>query len=143
MISEKRLKEIALVFYRNNQDDIKTAQILSMKPSSVRRCIRKFKENPQETTPAKIGTLDIETAQMQVKVWSLRQYGGYIAHHRIVKDWFVICWSAKWLYSNEVISECVTSKESKKRNDKRIMKQLWKFLDEADIVIGHNIIFSL
>ena len=87
---------------------------------------------------AKILLFDIETAQMEVKVWQLKQHG-FIQHHRIVKDWFILCWSAKWLYSNETIGECVTPKEAKKRDDLRIMIPMWKLLDEADIVIGHNV----
>ena len=138
MISEKRLKEVALVYFRNNQDDIKTAQILNLKPSAVRRYIRKFRENPSDTTPSKIFIADIETAQMIVKVWSLRQYGKYIDYRRIVKDWFILMWSGKWALSNEVLGECVTPKEALDRDDSRILEPLWDILDNAQIVIGHN-----
>ena len=133
-----RVNEIAFVYYRNNQDDIKTAKILGRKPSYVRRTIRKFKENPSKITPAKIFICDIETAQMIIKVWSLRQYGKYIDYRRIVKDWFIMMWAGKWALSNEVLGECVTPAEAIARDDSRILEPLWNVLDNAQIVIGHN-----
>ena len=51
----------------------------------------------------------------------------------------MICWSAKWLFSDEVIHDRLTGKESKRKDDKRITKSLWAlYLDEADIVVAHN-----
>ncbi len=40
---------------------------------------------------------------------------------------------------NDVLpSDVVTPEESKNRDDKRVVKSIYKLLDEADIVIGHN-----
>ena len=47
-------------------------------------------------------------------------------------------WSAKWLYDDKILSDVLTPKEAKERNDKRIIKSVWKLLNEADIVIAHN-----
>lgn len=80
---------------------------------------------------------DIETSQMMVKVWQLRG-NEYIDTSRIVNDWFVICWSAKWLFDDNIITGVLTSKEAKERNDKRIVEKIWKLFDKADIIIAHN-----
>ena len=50
----------------------------------------------------------------------------------------MICWSAKWLGSDEVFSECLTPEEILSEDDTRISKQLWLLMDQADIVIAHN-----
>ena len=131
-----RSKEVALYHYANGEKLEKTAKHFKLKRSSIRRELRRFKE---KKSPAKILLLDIETCQMVVKVWALRQYGGYIPYHRIVKDWSIICWAAKWLYSNKIFGECVTPDEAISREDKRIVKPVWDLLEEADIVIGHNV----
>lgn len=85
----------------------------------------------------KVLLIDVETSQMEVKVWQL--FGNkYIGHDRITKPPFIICFSAKWLFEDDMISECVTPKEAIARDDKRIMQRAWELLNEADIIIGHN-----
>lgn len=81
--------------------------------------------------------LDIETAPMEVYVWGL--YKQRIPHNNIIKDWFMLSWSAKWLYDDNVMSAVVTPKDALKRHDGGILSELWALLDKADIVIGHNL----
>ena len=91
----------------------------------------------------KILLFDIETSLMEVYVWGL--YKQFIPHTNIIKDqngnektWYVLSWAAKWLFDDQIQSDIVTPKEAVARNDKRILESIWKLLDEADIVIGHN-----
>jgi|TARA_R110001592_G_scaffold105134_4_gene295712 DNA polymerase elongation subunit (family B) len=91
----------------------------------------------------KILLFDIETSPMEVYVWGL--YKQFISHNNIIKDkngneksWYVLSWAAKWLYDDDVMSDIVTPEETKERNDKRVLKSIWKLFDEADIVIAHN-----
>lgn len=86
---------------------------------------------------AKILLVDIETARMHVGVWGLGKQ--VVSMDQIVKDWFILGWSAKWLFSNEVFSDFVTPAEALKRDDERIVLNLWKYIDDASILIGHNI----
>ena len=81
--------------------------------------------------------LDIETAPMEVYVWSLR-YNDFINPDNIIKDWSVLCWSAKWLFEPEVMGEKVTGKQAIAREDASILTKMWKLLDEADIVVVQN-----
>ena len=90
----------------------------------------------------KILLFDIETALMEVYVWGL--FKQRIPHTNIIKDrngneksWFVLSWAAKWLYG-DIMSDIVTPEEAKSRKDNRVLKSIWKLLDEADIVIAHN-----
>jgi uncharacterized protein YprB with RNaseH-like and TPR domain len=86
---------------------------------------------------AKILLFDIETAPMEVYVWGLR-YNDYISPESIIKDYSVLCWSAKWLFEPEVFGEKVTGQEAIDREDARILEPMWKALDEADIVVVQN-----
>jgi len=85
----------------------------------------------------KILLVDIETSPMEVFVWGLIG-NKYIPHDRIIKDWNMISWAAKWLFDSKMMSAVQTPKEAKERNDERITKQIWNLFDKADIVIAQN-----
>lgn len=80
--------------------------------------------------------LDIETAPMKGYVFKL--WKDSVNLDKLVSDWYILCWSAKWLFSNEVKGDCLTSAEAKAQDDRRIVMSLAKLLNEADIVVGHN-----
>ena len=84
----------------------------------------------------KILVLDIETAPIKASVWNIWKQN--INLDFIESDWFCICWAAKWLNDDSILSDCVTSDEIKIEDDKRIMKNLWDVIDEADIIVAHN-----
>jgi len=87
-------------------------------------------------TSAKVLLVDIETAPIQALVW--RVWKENINIDQIQNDWFMLCWSAKWLNDSNIIGERLTSKEAKAKNDRRITTILWELFDEADIIIAHN-----
>jgi DNA polymerase elongation subunit (family B) len=92
----------------------------------------------KQETPAKILIFDIETAPIVSYVWGGWQQNPAANTKMIIDEWFVFTWSAKWLFEDEIITGKLTSKEAKKKDDKRIVTDLWKLLEEADIVIAHN-----
>lgn len=79
---------------------------------------------------------DIETAPMRAYVWG--RWKQNISLSQTISEWFILCWSAKWLNSDDVISDCLTSEEAKEEFDYRIVKHLWDLIDEADIVVAYN-----
>jgi hypothetical protein len=81
----------------------------------------------------KILFFDLETAPCEAWTWGL--YNELTSMEFIKSDWYVLCWAAKWLGSKEMMSE---GQYSKSKNDKRIVKKLWKLFDEADIIVAHN-----
>lgn len=85
---------------------------------------------------AKILIFDIETAPMKAYVW--RRWKENISLDQTISEWFMICWSAKWLGEKEVYHDCLTPTEILDEDDKRITENLWKLFDEADIVVAHN-----
>lgn len=85
---------------------------------------------------AKVLVLDVETLPILGYSWGV--WNQNIYPNQIIKDWCLLSYSAKWLGDDRIISDVLTSKEAKERDDSRITNGAWKLLDEADIVITHN-----
>lgn len=86
-------------------------------------------------TLPKIVTLDIETAPLEAYVWGL--FDQNVGLNQIKTEWAILSFAAKWLGDEEVIYED-TFRQRNKLDDRRLLKKLWKILDEADIVIAQN-----
>lgn len=88
--------------------------------------------------PPKILVFDIENAPLEAYVWNKRVWNTSISPDHVKEEWFMISWAAKWLLDSEIQSNVLTSREAKKKDDTRLVKNLWKLFDEADIIIAHN-----
>lgn len=95
-----------------------------------------FCKKRSERIGPKILMVDIETAPIKAYVW--KRWKENISLDQTLSEWFMICWAAKWLGSKETMSDCITTQEIAEEDDKRITETLWRLLDEADIVVGHN-----
>lgn len=85
----------------------------------------------------KVLLVDIETAPILARVWGIRDQN--IGLNQIVKDWHLLSWSAKWLGDPASKIMYMDQRRSKViHNDKRIVKAIWKLIDEADILITQN-----
>lgn len=78
-------------------------------------------------------TLDVETSPLTAYVWGIREQ--HLSLANIVKEWHIMCWSAKWL--GDPASKLIY-RETRNGDDKEILKPLWDLLDEADVVISQN-----
>ncbi len=81
----------------------------------------------------KILLFDVETSPSIAYIWRL--WEEVTSMSMVADDWYVLCWSAKWLGEKEIMSSSI---KRKGENDKRVMQDLWKLLDEADIIVAHN-----
>jgi DNA polymerase elongation subunit (family B) len=118
---------------------LEIAEITGKTPDSLRMRFFHIKQEDKtrfEKDGARILCFDIETSPMTFKAFSTGKQ--YLGDSNIKEDWFVISWAAKWLGEDEIFSDIVTSTEARNRNDKRVLKGIWKLLDDADVVIGHN-----
>lgn len=88
-----------------------------------------------QTHLPKILIFDIETAPMESYHWGL--WDQNIGLNMVKEDWTVLSWAAKWAGSNEVIYSDVRDQKDL-RDDKKILKEIWKLLDEADITVTQN-----
>lgn len=59
--------------------------------------------------------------------------------HSFVAARFIITWAAAWVGERQIYSGAVTGSQAKKGNDKQCLKELWKLIDDADLVAGHNV----
>ena len=78
--------------------------------------------------------MDLETLPILGYVWAAFDTNLI----RVKEDWSIACWSAKWYGDERVMSDVMTVKEAKTRDDKRICASLWKLFDDADVIIGQN-----
>ena len=74
---------------------------------------------------------DIETAPNLADVWGL--WNNNVGLNQLRQSGHVMSFVAKWLGEDDIFYA-----ESRTKNDKKLIKQLHKFIDEADIVIAHN-----
>ena len=114
----------------------KVSTIYNVSIEDVIEARKIYHREKKKIKKANILIFDIETAPLRAYVWSRWKQNIYL--EQTISEWFMICWSAKWLGSEEVFSECLTPNEIREEKDSRIVKQLWSLIDQADIVIAHN-----
>ncbi len=78
---------------------------------------------------------DIETLPLEVYTWGIWEVN--VGLPMIKHDWSVLSWSAKWQGETTVMYQDVRGQKNL-RDDKKILKGIWKLLNEADIVIWQN-----
>jgi len=79
---------------------------------------------------------DIETSHIIFRGWNTGDQ--YVRHDQIIKDWSILCWSAKWLFDNKTMSDVCTPFEAKTGKDERVCKSIHKILSDAQVVITQN-----
>lgn len=85
---------------------------------------------------ARILFLDIETAPLLGHCWGL--WNNNIGLNQLQSDWYMLSFVAKWADSDEVIYRDIREVYDTE-SDRTLMEDLWNILNEADVVIGHNI----
>ena len=87
---------------------------------------------------SKILLFDIETFPTLGYFWSHPWETSIIS---IKEDWYMLSFAYKWLGEKTVhvcsLPDFKTYKKDKK-DDKELCKMLWKLLDEAEVICGHN-----
>jgi len=76
---------------------------------------------------------DIETAPNTAYIWGL--WNEVTSMDFIRDNWYVLCWSAKWLGEKKIMSAAINGPGE---NDESIIKKLWDLLNQADIIVAHN-----
>jgi hypothetical protein len=114
-------------------------------PDECREAIRIFIQDKRakdrkaaKLLAPRILVVDIETTPLEAYVWQMNVWKARINDEAVISKWFMLTWSAKWLFSKDVMSMRLTGDEVKQEDDSRIVKELWGILNQADIVIAHN-----
>ena len=79
----------------------------------------------------KILLLDIETSPNTAHVWGL--YNQNVSLNQLMESSYVMCWAAKWLGEKDVYFNSMMESSHKK-----MIKQIYSLLEEADAVIHYN-----
>jgi len=117
----------------------KACEFFDVSHETIARYQRRYRQlSCEDYGLPKILLFDIETLPMWVRVWGL--YKQRIPIDNVVKDWMVLSWAAKWLMGKETMSDILTPEEIERRDDKRICRSIWNLIDQADIIIAHNLI---
>lgn len=93
-------------------------------------------------TKPKILLFDIETAPILGHIWSM--YPNFVGINQIQTDWFMLSYSAKWLGEKEIVHDSIDKHHDLTRAydedtvDLEVVRSLYALMNEADIVIGHN-----
>lgn len=95
----------------------------------------KIEPHGAEFGPAQVLIIDIETLPLWCRTWGIHDQT--LGIDNVIKDMCVLSVSATWLYSGKVESWCLTPKEAKTRDDIRIVREAWKLLEKAEVVIAH------
>lgn len=104
--------------------------------NALRKAHKRFNKAEQLDQP-KVLIFDIETAPMLGYVWGL--WDNNVSLNMIHSDWYVLSWSAKWLGDKpEDVMYMDQRNEKNMEDDSRILKAIWKLLDEADVVVTQN-----
>lgn len=140
-ILDERLQQV--ITFCDTHGDNKTAQQFGLTPESLARYKREYRirfGDTQATLPdtiaPKVLILDVETSPIQCWTWGTWKQN--INPEQIIRDWQILTWAVKWLNDDEVFSGAVTPQEAIKGEDKRIMKGLWEFVEDADVIVAHN-----
>lgn len=129
------IKAHSVLEYFYSHGEPATIKKFNIKSSTIERYKRilNLEKKPRH---AKILLLDIETFPIVGYVWDIWKQN--LAPCQIIKDRAMISWSAKWLFSPDILSDCVTPDEALIRDDKRISKSIWDLMNDADVTIAHN-----
>jgi len=122
--------------YLNENGESKTLKHYGITAETLRRYERR--KRFFETKQPKVLLIDIETTPLQVHCWGT--WKQRIGHEQVINDWFMLSYSAKWLFDSKMYGSVLTPKEALNKDDSRIAKELWKLFDQADVLVGHNIL---
>lgn len=88
-----------------------------------------------EEEPPAVLFMDIETLPSLGYFWE-RPWEARII--KVKEQGCVATWAARWMGDKRMMSDCLTVKETKTKDDRRICKSLWYLFEQADIVIAQN-----
>lgn len=89
----------------------------------------------KKTNGPRILLIDIETSTLTVTTWGIRDQ--YINVPQIKTDWHLLSYAAKWLNEPKMFYRDQRGLK-KVSDDRQLLKDLWKLLDECDILVTQN-----
>lgn len=88
---------------------------------------------------ANILYFDLEVSKSLYWTYGPKVPSKYLRSDDRVRSYYIICWSASYVGSSKIWSDCVTKDEALAWDDKRILGRLHELIVSADIIAGHNV----
>lgn len=139
MISEKTLTEFVNKIKVLGRENIK--QQLELSDDSIDRYLRLAKEKgiargDEGQSRPKVLVLDIETTPIIGTFW--RTGKQHIIPDHILQDVGLLSYAVKWLYEPDVFADILTVEEVMTADTERLVRDVWEFVDYADMIVAHN-----
>jgi hypothetical protein len=83
--------------------------------------------------------IDTEISKSLVLNYGLRVPSKYISPDNLLKQYYMISWSASYMDNDHVWHGCVSSKAARAWDDGQILAKLNRLMHSADIIAGHNV----
>lgn len=122
--------------YKSRMGAKTQARRLKVSERDIKEARKIFSSLPEKKPDVNILILDIETSPMKAWVW--RRWKENIYLDQTIQEWFMLSWSGRWLGEDKSFGYVLTPEEVASENDYRILVELYKALDKADIVVAHN-----
>lgn len=97
--------------------------------------------SPKNSKYAKVLIVDTENLPGKFSLWDTGKQ--YVSAKYMIEAPIMLAWSAKWLYDHEIYSRILSPKEVKNRDNTKLVGELWSLMNDADIIVGHNIKFDI
>lgn len=104
-------------------------------PNAIRKLFYRETRDSVKAKPVKILVIDIETLPLVSYTWGL--WDQNVSLNQIMEDWSILSYAAKFVGSDKIFYGDIRN-EKNKRNDKKLLHEIWDLLDESDIVLGQN-----
>ncbi len=84
----------------------------------------------------RIYLFDIESSPLKAYVWGMYEQNVI----KVIQDWHMLSFSVKELGGKQITRTLADYPNYKrdKSNDKELVRDMWKYFDDADILIAHN-----
>ena len=87
--------------------------------------------------------IDIERSLGEFYAYDRKVPSGYMSIEMLKTEPFIICYAAGWVTKSGdfqyIFSDCVRQDEALRRDDSRVMESLWRLMNDADYIVGHNV----
>ena len=114
----------------------------SIRSSFKRELVKRgFKNKTATSSNARIELPRIVVADIEMLpaiAYAFGRFDQNISQSQIIEEGTFLSWAAKELNSDFAVADILTSDEAIERDPERIVLSVWKYLSDAEIVIGHN-----
>jgi hypothetical protein len=88
---------------------------------------------------ANILYIDLETSKSLYYNYGAKVPSKYLQVGNLVKEWYMIGWSASYVGNNNVWSQVVSPESALAWDDSQIVGRPWELINAAEIIAGHNV----